>query len=275
MSILKSINEGFKLSISAGRIIPYLIINLIVFYSLITFFGQIFSFALFDGNPITLLTSLGIYVILFIIIALINIWVTGAITHQAKFPKTSLMKSFEYAASRYLVMFASGILAGVITVILSLPQYIGWLLAFVWNLILFYLFPVIIIDKKGVITSFKESWNIFKKFPLETFVTWLLVAIISIIIVVVFTVPMIFYFIGSILGSLPMDETLYANETLVENLFQTEILPNLLGAMNTPTFFLYFFIFCLGMSFQRAFSVLARARLYMNLKKGKRITDEE
>ena len=275
MSILKSISEGFKLAISAKRIIPFLIINLIVFYSLTIFLGQIISFATLSGNPLALLSSLGMYIILFIIMALIDLWITGAITHQAKYPNKSLMDSFRYSTSKYLVIFASTILVGIIAVILSLPQYIGWLLALIWTLIIFYLYPAIIIGGKGAIGSFKETWNVFKKFPLETFVTWLLIGIISIIIVAVFTVPMIFYLIGSILSLLPMDESIYVNNTLTRNLVKTEILPKLIDAVKSPIFFVYFFIFCLGMSLQKVFSVCTKARLYINLKKGKKSTEEE
>jgi len=275
MSITKSISEGFRLAISIKRILPVLIINLVIFYSLITLMKQVFNFVTFLQNPFVLLGSFGLYIILFIIIALVNLWITGALTHQSKYPKKSLTSSFEFALSKYVILFVSAIISSVIAVILSIPQYIGWLLALVWGLIVFYLQPAIIIGNRGVIESFKESWKVFKKFPLETFVTWLLVSIICIIIIAIFTVPMIFYLLGSILGSLPMDETLYANETLAEDLIMTEIFPKSIETLNSPIFLVYFFIFCVGISFQKVFGVCTKAMLYVNLRKGRKSLDEE
>ncbi len=269
MSIIKSISEGLRFSISFKRVIPYLIMDLITFYALIDFLGRVLSLILRRISVMSFLLSLGIYIPVFIIIALINLWINGAIIDQAKHYKRrrSLIKSFEYSTSRYLSLFCATVIYAIIVGIVSSPPYIGSLLAFIFSLIFFYIFPAIIVDRKGCIDSFRQSWKVFKSYPLETFVTYLLIMIVGLIIVGVFALPMVFYLIGSLIEPFQTMGTTLANETMTRMLIRTEIIPRVASSIRSPYFLPYFFIFCIGFAIQKVFSVGTQARLYINIKK--------
>jgi hypothetical protein len=269
MSILKSVSEGLKLSVSFKRIIPYLIMNLVTFYILINFLGRVFRLATGSIGVMPFLLSLGIYIPIFIVIALIDLWINGAMIDQAKYYKKrrTLVKSFEHSTSRYLSLFCATVIYTIIIGIVSSPPYIGWLLSLIFSLIFFFIYPAIIIDHKACVDSFKQSWKAFKAFPLETFVTWILMIIIGFIIVGVFSLPMVFYLLGNLVGTLQTIGTTFVNETMTSTMIRTEIMPNVANSVRSPYFLPFFFIFCIGLAVQSIFSVGTQARLYTNLKK--------
>ncbi len=269
MSVIRSLSEGLRFSISLRRIIPYLIIDLIIFYVLIDFFGKVLSLVLNRISAMSFLLSLGIYIPFFIIITLINLWINGAIIDQAKYYKKrrSLIKSFEFSTSRYLSLFCATVLYAIIIGIVSSPPYIGSLLAFIFSLIFFYIFPAIIIDRRGCIDSFRLSWRAFKRYPLETFVTWLLIMIISLIIIGIFALPALFYLIGSLIEPFQAMEMATLNESVARGIIRSVIIPKFASYILSPYFIPYFFIFCIGLSIQKVFSVGTQARLYVNLKR--------
>jgi len=262
--IIKSVSEGFTFAISVKRIIPYLIINLLIIFSLINVARNVMGLVTGGTGPFGLLLSLGILIPILIIIGLAGIWVNGAIIDQAKYypRKRPLDKSFGVSTSRYWTMFVTAILAGIINFIVSFPPYIGYLLSFVVTLIFFYLYPAIIIDEKGCIDSFKRSFKTFMMFPLETFVTWLLTVIISLIIIGIFLLPLIFYFAASFVSILPL-----MRGTVDETLIRTEIIPMLGEIIRSPYIIPYIIIFAIGLAFISVFYVGTQARLYMNFRK--------
>ncbi len=262
--ILKSISEGLKFAFSLNTIVPYLVLYFITFCTLVSFFQNLVNVTS-AGTGIRLLLSLGIYIPIFIIISLAFLWVHGAIIDQAKYyPKRKpLLKSFEYSTSRYLTMFCATILFGIIAVIISSPPYIGFLLSFVLGLILFYLYQVIIVDKKGCIESFKKSFNAFMKHPLEIFVTWLLVTIITLIIVGIFASPLIVFVMTNLTHT---TEFGYSNTLEPQSIVQ-KLLPGISTTIQSPYFVIYLFILCIGLSINSAFQIGTKTRLYINSRK--------
>ena len=262
--ITKSVSEGFGFAVSVKRIIPYLIIDLIIIFSLINVARNLIDLTTSSASPFSFLLSIGILIPIFIIIGLLNIWINGAIIDQARYypREKSLSKSFEYSASRYLTMLATAILAGIITAIAASPPYIGSLISFVVSLIFFYLYPAIIIDKKKCIDSFKKSFKTFMMFPLETFVTWVLIVIISFIIIGVFLLPLIFYFAVEFASTLRV-----MGPTFDRTLIATKIIPRIGSMIRSPYIIPYIFIFAVGLAFSSVFYVGTQARLYMNFRK--------
>jgi len=135
------------------------------------------------------------------------------------------------------------------------------------GLIFFYVYPAIIIDNKSCIESFKQSWKVFKKYPIETFMTWLLVAIMSFIIVIVFALPAMFYMMGNLVDVVQAGELIDVNETMSETVFRETIMPTISDSVRSVMFLPYLFILCVGMSIQEVFSTGVQARLYMNFRK--------
>ena len=262
--ITKSLSEGFKFAFSIKRIIPYLVIYLIAFYALIDFVRRLSLLITETTGISSFLTAFGVYIPLFIIIALVQLWIKGAIIDQARFyqKKRKLSKSFEYAASRYLTMFCASILYGIIAFIVSLPRYLGGLFALVVSLVFFFLYPAIIIDKRKCTDAFKKSFWTFMHFPLETFVTWLLVMVIYSIITLIFALPAIFYLIGSI-----TPPEISENITITERTFAERVIPRLSASVSSAYFIPYLFIFSLALAFSSVFANGTQARLYINSRK--------
>lgn len=265
--ISKSIGEGFRFAFSVKRILPYLIMNLIMAYILIGFFRDVANIIMTEVGIPSLLLSLGIYLPTFIIIGLIHLWIKGAIIDQARyFPREkSLIKSFEYSTSKYLTIFCAAILYVILAMIVSFPPYIGAFLSFILSLALYYLYPAIMVDKRGCIKSFKRSYKVFLKYPLETFVTWLVVVVISFIIIGIFTLPLMFYLIGNVFDILQPVEP-FEMEVRAKYLIRP-LIQRILASVYSPYFIPYIFLICLALAFNMAFQVGTQTRLYINSRR--------
>jgi hypothetical protein len=275
MAVIKSLTEGFRFALSLKRMAPYFILYLVIFSLLTNFLFKAIDIMMGRIGLFLFFASMGIYVIIFIILTLVALWVNGAILDQAKYPtKKPIMKSLEYSASRFLTMLAAIILYVILAMIISSIPIIGGILAFLYSLAFFYIYSAIIIDGTGVIDAFRRSWFVFRKYPLETFATWFLAGIISVIIVGVFLLPMLFYMIGGLMGSFQgLRETL-ASTPMTGEIFRTRVMPRVIEVIYSPYFVPYFIIACIGLSFQTIFVVGTQARLYINLKKGKPSSEE-
>jgi uncharacterized membrane protein YobD (UPF0266 family) len=264
--ITKSISEGFRFALSAKRILPYLILDLIVAYILIGF-SRDFIGMIRTGSIPVLLLSMGIFIPVFIILGLAYLWVNGAIIDQAKyFPRSKpLLKSFEYSTSRFFTLLCAFVLYAIIIGIVAKPPYLGPLFAFVGMLIFFFIYPVIILEKKGCIQAFERSFKTFARHPLETFVTWLLVTIIGFIIVGIFTLPLIFYVLGSIIETLPL--TPFGTEGVLPRAAISTVIQRVIDSVYSPFFIPYLVIFLVALAFNRVFHLGTQARLYMHSRK--------
>lgn len=268
--ISKSITEGFKFAISVKRVIPYIILDLIIFYILISFFSSFINMIRFESfNVLRFLVSLVLFIPAAIIIGLVQLWINGAIVDQARyFPRErSLAESFEYSTSRYLTMFCALIIYSVLAWIVSLPKYIGSILVFALTLIFYFLYPAIIVDKKRCTDAFRKSYKTFMRYPLETFLTWLVSVVITLVIIGFFSLPLIFLFLGNIISifraTIP---TAVGVDVEPRNLINS-IMPGVFAAVRSPFFVPYLFILVLALSFTKVFNLGVQTRLYINARK--------
>jgi len=266
--ILKSVSEGIKFILSLKTTIPYFLLHLLTFYSLIGFFSILINITSSNMGILGRLFSLGIYLPLFILIGLAYLWVNGAIIDQAKnYPRRkSLTKSFKYSTSKYLTILCAAILYVILTAIFSSLPYIGSILSFILSLFLFFLYPVIIVDNKGCLDSFKKSINTFLKFPLETFVTWLLMSIIGFIIVGIFAIPLISLFLGKIVETLA-NSTASPMNVNGSQPFLNSLASVFMSSFHSPFFILSLVILCIGFAISSAFQIGTQTRLYINTRK--------
>lgn len=267
--ISKSITEGFKFALSVKRVILYIIVDLIVFYILISFFSGLLGMIRSESfSVLRFLLSLGLFVPAFIIIGLVQVWINGAMIDQAKyFPRERpLKKSFEYSISRYWSMLGALVIYAVINSLLSMPKYIGTILVLGFSLIMYYLYPVIIVGKKRCVDAFKKSYKIFMRYPLETFITWLLQGIISLIVIVVFALPLILLFLGNIVDIF-VEAIPVVNGDVGSEAFIKSFMPGVLAAVRSPFFVPYLFVLVVGLSFTKVFNLGVQTRLYINARK--------
>jgi putative flippase GtrA len=267
--ISKSITEGFKFTLSVKRVIPYIILDLIVFYLLFSLFSNIINMIRFEGfNLLRFLLSLGLFIPAAIVIGLVQLWVNGGIIDQAKyFPRERpLTESFSYSASRYLTMFCAMIIYTVLVWIVSLPKYIGTILALAVALIFYFIYPAIIVDKKRCVDAFRKSYKTFMRYPLETFLTLLVSIVISLIIVGLFSLPLIFLFAGKIID-IWVKATASPTNISGPQPFFNSLIPTIMSAVRSPFFVPYLFILVVGLSLSKVFSLGVQTRLYINARK--------
>jgi len=268
--ISKSIKEGFKFALSVKRVIPYIILDLIVFYILISFFSGLINIIRSESfSIIGFFLSLGLFIPAIVIIILAQLWINGAMIDQARyFPRgRPLVKSFEYSTSRYLSLLCALFVYVVINIIISMPRYIGAILSLVFSLVMYYLYPSVIVGKKKCVDSFKNSYRVFMRYPLETFVTWLLQGIISLIVIGLFALPLIFLFIGNVVGVFREMIPTAIGAEVESGTFIQSVVPGVLAAVRSPLFVPYLFVLVVALSFTKVFNLGVQARLYMNARK--------
>lgn len=193
----KVIGDGLRFAVDPKRWFPFFIIDF-VFMTL--------ALVYLSANTLTLLSIGGTQVqgaaavapILSAIIALLGLgivwfllkmYVTGAVFHQAVKPK-EFDKSWKVARHRYFSLLAVVVAVTVISSIAGAIPYIGWIFSIIVGLMFFFSMPAVIVEKMGFEKSLKDSYRLFKKKTLQVFLSWLIIAIISGIIFVIFTIPL-------------------------------------------------------------------------------------
>jgi hypothetical protein len=174
--------------------------------------------------------------------------------------------SFKVSSSRYLSLLCATILLLIISVIVSIPQYIGFLLNILVALAFFFIIPAIIVDRTGCVKAFNRSYAVFRKFPLETFVTWMLVMVICGIVMLIFLTPLAVWGISKLV-MIARSMILEANETMDGTVLARTIIPKIATVARSPLFIVFLFIFCVGLALCNVFVVGTRTRLYINAKR--------
>lgn len=270
--ITKTIGEAFRFAISLKRMLPYIATMFVVYSSILYLMLNAYNFLMAKGAASALLPSFGLYalflnllvfIVVIIAVALVTLWVNGAMTDQAAiYPKSKkLSASFRYARSKYLTILFATILIGVVSFVVSLfvsfiPIISGILTnlaSVVIGLIFFFIYPAIIIGKKSAVDSLKHSYNVFMKNRLEVFVVWLLAAAIALIVIVLFALPAIAWLLIGIISSQAFDLQAIVSQAVL--------------MAQSPYIILFLLIFSIGMGFVAVFSVGVQTKLYMNLKK--------
>ena len=263
--ITRSIKESLSFAFSIKRIIPYFLFNIIIFSLILVILNNLSSFITSGQGFLRFLPSSVVYVPVFIILFLIELVIKGAIIDQAKFyPKRrSLLKSFSYSSSRFLTMLCVAILYAIILFIISSPPYIGPLLSLGVTLAFFFLYPTIIVDKNYCIDAFKKSFRTFLKYPLETFVTWIIASIISLVVVLIFALPLLLQLFSDFDSTFKTLEEINATMNVtIESIF-----PTFSTSLYRPEIFLSIIIFSLALSYVQVFYLGTQTRLYVNSRK--------
>lgn len=138
-------------------------------------------------------------VLAFVAFMVIRLWVTGAIVHQSYKEKES-SKSWLISRKRLITIIIVTLLTGIIGMAGGIVPVVGWLVSLVIGWIFFFTLQAVIIDNLGAIESMRKSYHIFAKRPFEVFALWLILIIITISIVIVFSIPLIASFMGSFIN---------------------------------------------------------------------------
>ncbi len=192
----KIIGDALSFAVEPRRWIPLLVLDVVAF---LLAFSYLMSNALalqqiIQGNLSGLLVAssiigvVGFLVVLFVVWSLIRLYIVGALIHQSIKPK-EYDKSWSVSKERYGSILEVAVVIGIISGVVSIVPYVGWIVSIIVSLMFFFSMPTVIAKKVSFEDALKESYNIFRKKTVDVFVVWLLLAIIGGIIVMVFMIP--------------------------------------------------------------------------------------
>jgi hypothetical protein len=254
----EALNKGLKFSIQPKRWLPVFILDLIIFSVFIavtvTNTNMLTSLASMGTITLTVFESLG-YIGLFfgllIIWGLVIIWIHGAIVYQS-YKEKQYDKSWKLAKNKYLSILGAVVVVGIISIIVGLVPFVGWILSIIVGLMFFFILQGIMIKNQGFIKTMESSWDIFRKRPIDVFAMWLVLTVVSMVILFIFLLPLLLVFGGFVLTIMSTGSVFTALPYLFSNFW---------------AFIIGTVILLIGLSIATVFSIKAQTEFYLQLKK--------
>jgi hypothetical protein len=256
----KTILEGLKFGFHPKRWLQIFGIDLIfislILISILSNLSDIFFIlSELEQSPFMIGSLLGylmIPFILFVIWILVRLWMEGSIIYQSwKTKNSEIQKSWTYACKKYPSLLVAQIIIIILVGLVSMIPYAGWLMGIVITWILFFTFQIIIIKNSGFYEGLSGSYSIFKKNPLEIIIMWLLIAIISSLISIVFAIPLIAMFLGFVFTASEIVPLGFVA------LIRSQLALLIIGG----------YIFFIGTSIAKSFSLKTQVGFYLQIKK--------
>lgn len=179
---------------------------------------------------------------------LIYMYVMLLFTHNYANRK-SLSKSADFAKSRYLRFLGVIIVTGIITFIVSMVPLLGIVFSIIAGFVFFFVHQEVAVSDNGISKSLKGSYGIFRKNILDVIITFILTAVLSVVIILIFAIPLFIIGLSSIVSALTTGNLM---SILMSNL---------------PLFVVSGLILLVGVSLAMLFSNSIRTDVYMQLKK--------
>jgi hypothetical protein len=253
----KVIFNGLKFGFSFKRMLPYVLTNLILFYTICDMLGRIGPTESIEEAIRVAEPLYGLYLFVFLICGTTQPLFIAMILHQAKNfgKKMPIKKSLKFSFSVFLKSFFLYLILLAVFSLLGFIPLVWPILILMFYLASFYVYPIAIIDNKRISQSFKKSFSIFKKRPVETFLVFLLVSLLSIILVTISSVPFFLW--------------IFANMFLVyQRTNDMRIVANTLSnLLLSPTTIPFLFLLSLGSAFVCVMKIGTIYFLYSILKR--------
>jgi hypothetical protein len=174
--------------------------------------------------------------------------------------KEVISKSLKFGANKYLSILLATIIVAVISTIVGIVPYVGWIFSIIAALVFFFFMQGIVVDNLGFATTLESSWKIFKKKPLQVFISWLLITIVTLVIYFIFSIPA-----GIILLWIVMPIIPFGGATLPQNEFFSLLMQAL--QTNPVGVIIGFAILLIGFAVATTFALKAQTELYQEFKK--------
>lgn len=261
----KVLGNALKFSVQPKRWLPFFVLDSIFFLAavalLMSNYSSILSLIMTaTSNPaaIVSLINLGLIIVAgFIVWGLIKLYITGAVLHQSAKPN-EFSKSWGVAKSRFLTLLVVVVIVGAISGIAGMVPYIGWILSIIIGLMFFFIKPAIIVKGLGFENSLRDSYDIFMKHKLTVFLIWLVVAIVSIIITLIFFIPLL-----AIIWNIIAPIVMQVSTATTASLLLVSLMDNL------PLLLVTGEIVLIGMAITEVFKLKSETDFYLLLKKKK------
>jgi len=263
----KALSEGFRFGFHPKRWLQFFILDAV-------FLSAILSAVYFNISDIIyiisslsteadrfLIMNLVNYILLpvfvFIVWFLVRIWMQGAIIYQGwKAKNSEIGKSWRFACKKYPSLFLAMLIITLISTLVSMIPYIGFILAIVVPLIFYFALQAIIIRNIGFYEGLEDSYRIFRKHPFEVILIWLVIMVVNIVIFGIFALPFAYLLLMNIFYM--AQNTGIASIILI---FREQMLFFVTAGL----------ILLVGISITTSFTLKAQVEFYLQLRKRFRI----
>lgn len=207
----KVFGKAFGYALSLDRLLPFFIVNTIFILLILFFIDSVLTSiaALGSGSSAFVFTFLSMlfgFLGVAIIISLIQMFFTGAITDNARqfYEKKErpIKASFGIVKKKYFSILGAAILAGIISGFVGAIPYIGWVFSILAGLSFLFIDQFIIIANKKAVDALGSSYNLFKNNWADVLIYWLLLIIIGIPFIFVALIPIVLAFIPVFTGAI-------------------------------------------------------------------------
>jgi MFS family permease len=265
----KAISKGLRFGVNPKRWLQFFILDLI-------FLGIGFSIilpnmpaflSLISGNQgmtniMGMLGTTASIIAIFIIWILVRIWFTGSIVHQSNNEKEELGKSFRIACRKYPSIFMAVLIVAIIGMVVNMIPYVGWVVAIIVSWMFFFILQGVMVSKLGFSKAIENSYKMFRKKPLQVFLAWLLITIITMVIYLIFTLPamaMMFSVMMPYFGTMALGSQAAAPELIssMSHIMQTNMVSLIVVGI----------IALIGFAIATTFALKAQTEFYNQLRK--------
>jgi len=254
-----------KFSFQPKRWLPFFILDSVFFLAAIALLynnlNDILGFFLAaTTSPAAVVPLIGYALILlagFVVWAFIRLWINGAVIHQSTKPK-EFGQSWGVAKNRYLSMFAVTLVTGIISGVVGMAPYIGWLLSIIIGLMFFFVLPAVVAKKLSFDNALRDSYHIFRQKILAVFLIWIVTSLISLLITFIFMIPCIMLVWNAIMPFLFQASSAGMASLIVVSMMQ-----------NIWMLALCVEVFLIGLAVSNTFVLKAQTDFYLHFKKKK------
>lgn len=264
----KALRKGINFGIEPKRWLQFFIVDIVFMLIAIgigfTTIPQLL--ALMQSAPqsiesaMTLASLAGYFVVLFVVWILIRLWLAGSMVRQSVKERETVSKSLKFSAKKYVSILLATIIVAVISIAVGIVPYVGWIFSIIVALVFFFFMQGIVVDNLGFATTLESSWKIFKKKPLQVFVAWLLITIVTLAIYFIFSIPAGAILLWVVMPIIPSGAA---------NLPQNEFFNLLMQALQTnpAAVIIGLAILLIGFAVATTFALKAQTEFYQEFKK--------
>ena len=198
MDFSGAVKRAWSYSLDAkrfGTMLAMLLIAFVIAVAPIFFIYKTFSLGLL--NVFTLIQSFALLLVGIIIGVLILLYATLLFTHNYA-NKKSLGASARFALSNYPKFLAVVIVSGLVSWIVGFVPFIGIILSIAAGLIFFFVQQEVGARKSSFSDSLTNSYRLFMNNKLDTIIAMIITAVLSLIIIIIFAIPILAVLFGAL-----------------------------------------------------------------------------
>jgi hypothetical protein len=252
----EAVKSGLRFSVSPKRFLPFLLSDLAASLILLILIGSMSLEELMLGASLEAsLPPEVMHLVLMFSLAysawvILDLWISGSVICQSSRPD-EFKESWWVALRRLPSMVVALIVVSVISFVASLIPYVELLMAVIVSLLFLFVNQIIILDGRGFYGALLGSVKTFRRKGISVFLTWLLSMIFVMIIVGIFTLPLLVSF-----------ATIVGPQETVE-----QILSQLISGSADPMLYASLVLLLAGVSISKVFGLRFMTDIYLQLKK--------